>query len=1534
MSTLLMSFNALTVNADDEYTDSMLSFGKDSLESASYSVSNTKEYWWNSELEVATMGAACGYRLTLFYVPDTLSADFEDSDDQHEWIKNHYSELSSGGALPVYYLFNKNVVSKYGDDLYCFLQAWDPEGGFTENKLLRSDMGHVSTTFSCRVTNIMNSWRNLTTVANGAVGISESTAKQLFGAFNWDSQECSFDMSSVENILANYFKDKTTKKNLTKHISTTQQNLVFYMEPMVCMGIDIYGYQDSNGNSVYDSTGDKYGLNKKFLLTPSDVARIYNFNNLNTGGTALFNATDNFVQNFMRVMDPDGVSGGSSSGGTVGDVLSANKGAIAWSLAKEAIIEHDTIWETIPTIRYVENFYDAASSSVTTQFAGGATIDKNIWNDIVDVLKYAKRITDVEPTSSLYSNIAVKQLAKDVRDISKCAYKVTASGVVDKSTYKEDYKLAYQGLWSTIIAQYGSTPANNFNKSTTTVVDRKVKFNVGGIDMYGYSGVNDPSTTSVTLNAGEEKYKMLNNAADSFGTNAKDLVSSSSSPEFNISGLTVGELLRNPYKYFIIIGQTDVSASTGLIARPVVVLNDENSMGYSATYATIKNEYFDQFSSVLSYIRNTGESRPGFIDDGSFNSSLRDKINEARRCLEYLNYFELGDGWNTYEVYCNAASHIGNSAYPDSIYSYNQIICKMLYFSSHFWLNTSSHYWEEHDNGSDIRVEGLNWNVYDKTYLLNQRFFDLAGNTREDNQFILYFTANDPHLVPHDAYNLLINAPESEFKKENFDWYGLPDGSIFGDTDHLKDVIIEMMKDAYCTDYCGVRKPYIYINEVYNDANNKWHDLQKEIYDGLCNYYDSIKIVDGGSLNTNSIGTLLSGARINSLETYDLEKNYNPFTSSRAHNTSWTISGMYKFNNIPGTSNLLDRSYKMYVYDLSGNFSIPGLKNAVTSATPVADLTLGELFRNPQKYGISYDSKGAENFSDIIIEPWAYLTDTVQAGPGISSQISYTPSMTNRSIAFIENNGTPEHSVNTIFHNADNYLNPEFFDTWVTRRAGLDDNVAPVSSVYTLQTVIDKMTDKLKVNSNFNDELIASGVPARSDLTIPTYTANTKPAQSSSSDTVIPTILKKRDTHNDVKELAKFNLKITAMPSIPSKTIPSYKQFTDVSTWTAKAGNRINRSDTTNKRTFEFYPVYPVTAISEYRTNVVISGIPAIVENENPVVLPAHNMDILRNVNNTAWCYANNTTKFETYRSISASYNGVVRLSGDWSTDRKDIDTITSTKAPVAKAGEAVVMDIESINNYGPTTYKNQLIIDIFDTVSLDAFSTEFTSKGITETDFYNEIETIKNSLTGAKFEIASTLSGISTADKNLGVQYTDITKEGDLSWISSGATSVSVVYEIDKVDGRFGSNTTIANWHNANFTEVDLSGTSYGTAVQSRVYAGLYQRDWIYTDFEGLGIAHAKIVVNFGNYKGALRISDYESDSLDTDCNSRYLSQESSIDAAWKAKFGSTIYNANEMNAIMPYIDLSGCTEASAALNKTYIPGGITNVNVYGTIR
>ena len=129
------------------------------------------------------------------------------------------------------------------------------------------------------------------------------------------------------------------------------------------------------------------------------------------------------------------------------------------------------------------------------------------------------------------------------------------------------------------------------------------------------------------------------------------------------------------------------------------------------------------------------------------------------------------------------------------------------------------------------------------------------------------------------------------------------------------------------------------------------------------------------------------------------------------------------------------------------------------------------------------------------------------------------------------------------------------------------------------------------------------------------------------------------------------------------------------------------------------------------------------------------------------------------------------------------------------------------------------------------------------------------------------------------------------------------------------------------------MNGIPYYDNVQARLYNNLYQSDWIYTDFEGLMVVHARFVVNFGSPKGTITVSKYESDSLDTQYNSRYISDKSRIDNAWKTMFEKS-YNPTDMNCFMPYIDFNGQPEVEKLLGNTkYLCGGLTYINIRKSI-
>lgn len=1518
----LLSLTLLTptrVSAGEEEVDTNLSFGLDMMASSSYSVSNTKDYNWNSELEILTMGSACGYRITFYEV----TGDYENAPDQEQFVKDNYASFTPLTTYP-YYIFNEKVLSSYEDSLRLFLCNFNNYGDSSRELLSfrnQSTQMHDSVKYST----VKNGPRNLTNVVSGESVISKAQASSLLSAFNWDSFGCSFDMGSWERT----FKSVSTG-NFRKHLSsrlhlTDEKNIAIYVEPLVCMGIDIVGYQDANGNTTYDDANDKFGINQKLLLTPSDISRIKDFDNHNTGGTSLFNTTVQFTENFMNSMNSDGVAD--------------KKGAVAFVLGKEFINAPDTLWETIPTVRFVETVYDNSHNTSVASYNGGATIDPAIWNEITDVLKFAKHLTETEPTSALYNTPTIKKRVSDTRKQSRCAYDLTA----DKQptdTYKDEYLRCYQYLWDAICSYYLNTPVTNWYQSTTGRVTPSQKFTVSGQTFYTYSGVGDPS--SLTSNLGDPDYKY--HSISSFGNSDDHEQAVGSTTTYNVADLKVGDLLRNPYKYFAITGDTRSMTATGTtVARPLVIINDENVFGYPAVYCTIQDSYYENVDAIMKYIRDINYSEPSCLN--SFNNTVKDRVNEARKCLEYLEYFHLPSGvtlknltdqlgsdmWQAEEPYKDARNEGRRLTYNRIVCGYIPLVGGLINTSSDpntFSPSLDGYILEvfNHNNKVPGNAVSMNNNLAGANTALNSNVFSWIG---DDKDWYNAAKSNTVSVTAKDSYSTFVL--DKNWSPNDFNWIDFNSDlnlTRYGQAiTNIQDELLWGLKDN--NNKNQYNRPMYFIASAYTAAYDNWKNLQSTIFEEICNYYNNTSVVSNGNLNHNILQVIGTNVQPSALSKYHLDYNY-------VDNKNETIEygNIYGCNGVPGHNPLTmtQRPYKMYVYNLTA-FDINTLRNTVSTTGASNDIKLGDLFKNPQTYGISYNSKEAEILTEIPLEPWAYATETIQSGPGITDILQYIPDTRSgkNSLAFIENNGTPNHVVDCSFEKNDHYADPEIFKTKIIRNP-TDNSTVSVSKYYTPNEAINRVQDFInsRITNDFADELNAcKGVPV-SNITFNPVSADARKINRDFNDTIIPSELMKRDVHGDPKTLAKFDLNLQNSNKVPGTNLPDMKQYAAKNNiWNPKLGTTLSTpGDTAN--IFKFISVYPMRAVNKFSSRIVSgTGLSTILKLINPKVMPAHDIDTIVQPDNTLWCYADEESSLKTWRAVSTKYTGICTLSGDWSTDGSDIEAIADTKAPVTKAGGTIMFEVKENNN----EYRNYAIIDVYDVVSAPGLQTEFTSNGLTADNFLNEMQTIQAQLGSAKLQIASTLSGISDVD-SLGVQYTDTSKKGNKQWFNAPTVNVSATYSYSKVVGRFGQQIDNSYFSMPlGYVEEDMNGIPYYDNVQARLYNNLYQSDWIYTDFEGLMVVHARFVVNFGSPKGTITVSKYESDSLDTQYNSRYISDKSRIDNAWKTMFEKS-YNPTDMNCFMPYIDFNGQPEVEKLLGNTkYLCGGLTYINIRKSI-
>ncbi len=344
-------------------------------------------------------------------------------------------------------------------------------------------------------------------------------------------------------------------------------------------------------------------------------------------------------ESFIKVTSTDGLSGNPSFNSTdMGAMLKAvnnqSYGAYAVALKASEITTHDEVPEipSIPVFQKDGNSieYMGVSSSIPT-----AT-----WSEITTVLKYAMNLTDSVPTSGLYS-----YCSNQVSSMKGYAdYAIEVDG-----TYNDLYATRYKNLWNRICSYYANTTINlgatsasipsRISSNQPTAVSAKFGDTTKNTGPFEVTGVLGSIGTNVTLNYQNASFYNLNSALGIVNTNATSTGSLGS--KVLGSSLSVGDILKNPYEYSIVMETINVVGGDAYPEPPNIVIWDEKQGNVDSAFmeVSIDPNTWGTVLNTLKYARN----------DGGVNSLNMYYAEQARTHAAYLSTHSMTQ-YNAWQI--------------------------------------------------------------------------------------------------------------------------------------------------------------------------------------------------------------------------------------------------------------------------------------------------------------------------------------------------------------------------------------------------------------------------------------------------------------------------------------------------------------------------------------------------------------------------------------------------------------------------------------------------------------------------------------------------------------------------------------------------------------------------------------------------------------------------------------------------------------------------------------------------------------------
>lgn len=1359
----------------------------------------------------------------------------------------------------------------------------------------------------------------------------------------------------VDGGLQNHIHDIATNKEFIAELKTVLANkslysdvdaMMLYFEPMI--NVILY----------VDHKDPQNPLMVPMVLAPSDFLYLTTYDNRSTTEPYPMYGIQDQVNSFMKSINSANSIKGRTAGGIswYGNVNSIYKdavsymynsdgangggGAVAELVLTKEIERKDNMWESPPAIR----LYDAEGDLSSADYQTSVTISDSVWKQIVEVLEYAKGLRNTKPSNALMSRIGDAYFKDFILDDWKLA-----KHAKDKDgNYTPDYIEAYDKLMQRIyeICDILSLKLNlngnvNFTVSASSP-SATLKFSVNGHDYYEYGGVGSigHSTTNCSL------------YTKTYAANTGKIFSTSDYHEISTREFSYSDLLQHPYAYAAVRGT--VTTSGGAIARPVVRIFDENSLSSGSDVLTVDDDLYSAVNDMLMYATNAdGASRPASLN----------KVDQGVTCTYYV-----GDTGTTRTL---------------NLWDMMDLLHKD---AEYMWkYNFSKYSWE----GSGNALDSILSNIFNFD-LVDGRWDEVLEDVKRINQ---------RHTEPNPANHLTkYNYGDDGWARDgdygNFDYmyYGNKDGSnipeislcldaaLCGSHDHRGfDPGCERSWSAY--DYVNDAYNYLIGGGSYDPYDYHLHYVDDNQWFRTCVYVEAVK---GYRKNLNSFVNCM-WENLDKVVVISNTNNYNDSADLRfssepgslsynkdnfkhwLHNKSKIYESTYcdflykNTNERVGSDSTLSTvvasHVRAYAYGNVGSVLSAGeLRSKITSNSTCGQITLGDLFRNPYSYGISYNTLATSTTPTIVGRPWVW-TQEVEVGIPSASTFTDDPTKTEFIAPIVNTNSFPAPDV---------VSGPAIKGTpWITRSRIIKGHPKmsveitrtakkTISKLWTPDAVKTKLTNMTIGGTPYEDyrNTVTAG-PFNYDKSIMVTKLNETVQFVSAKDldpadkplTYNPVqenvSIMAKDQHDNVYRVADTELSIAGIPNIGNVDLNKIKQYSGPSEkWTPSVGFKAVKELAMTK--WKFRGAIPMKF--SY-TESIPPGMPSSVV---PLFLAQAGkswtgLSALTTSDNV-WVYSPNDDKVETQTALSYRYAGTATISGSWSTERADLDATVNSGAPVMAAGQVIPITIYSSNpsDTGGTN-KGIFSVELYSIVTIDKYVDEFSagSQIMKYSDFENLVNTIKNSIsTKSTLQIASTLAGgVTDASKtNL---TTDASIAPAINISSAPSPSITTKIETRHCPGRFGNQTYTSGVVTIpGTTELDESESLY-TQLQTKLFNGLGRESWAAEDFEGFFVAKAVITISFGNPKYALTVDVAESDGM-TDFNQRYIDNKTSIDSAWKTTFGTAVKNSTNMHAIMPYLDLTACTDpvsfngtttTVAGIFGNYVCGAITNVNVRGSI-
>ena len=1496
--------------------------------------SATRDASWDAALDTTGLTESStnviGAKITIYTIDEATSNELKGkSREAGKQIINSYLQRSEIGPI------------KFGYDTFTFTVF---KTGY-ENYITYNEPYYPGSNESWRV-NGGNDWYKYNSDGSliwGGQTLSDMRIPDygindiLYNTTIWSINSNNFWFAGSNGTLPEAVSNEVVRvsaKMKAKNKISSGSYVVWFIEPLVA--IELKGTDGNWYNGV--------------AVTPSMAANLYD--------KGKCNGIKDWLKRYTELTGTDGLAGGNSyvKNGQVGFINQNGYGAYAVVVEPEDLVVHDTLPEvpSVPVFQKTNNKMEYMGLS--------STVPASTWNEITTVLSYAMKLTSTEPNSGLYSYCSA-QIA-DMRSYADNVYN-------DSGNYDSRYKSYYQALWKAICNYYSSTsitleadkaniPVRNSNTQPSSCTTKfggsngpfKVDIPLGGI-----------GKSNIDLSYKSAKVYKLNGSTSVVNKSATSESSLGSVQGTAATSIKVGDILKNPYAYSIVIESEGTLGGGNYPEPPNIVIWDEKT---DKTWeASIANSDWNKIIKALKYARNDGvDSNPSGVTSGA---------NEAREAAKYLQGVSVND-YNTWTVNLVDAQNYLN--YLNDLQSKMGIGINEMRAMLNGSLSTD-YALQEYTGSKYAHVNSGWYNNNNEGYMILYRIRTGSSAIARSDVFQAYGTCNNTihnytgSMGQIAGYKTWQDCYKSLMRSEYYNVYGNWTIGVGDSDDYTKDTTkmepgvfslfrrqnytkLMMEKWYYPGDSINYNGTIQYMAII--DTMCYWYlKSQISVYESMQNYYIAEAISDVQS----EIDELQR--KVSEYEKYvaQFKTNYETFSTTlmQSFKNKMLVSGTKNGSNVANNvtellckrtgGNAFDgmsQKYKYLIWKLSNG------NPRQASIVEATDMNLYSAYKNGASYTIGPIGNAIKGELDKLYEDGRNNLDfkyrVVYTGNATDTMTrdtikKYKNSNCGYTLSYTDVLSKP-YSYGIIINSYELDTDTTEIKEWqLSRRMQKTD--LDNSSIWQWQNAnktfdfVPASSTMQIANTRYSDKTIQwitgrkTGVSGPALSTKKTYLGNmyvnstglssaitsgeTGWNQSNYTETALYKITGSWGGNSGTMEILTEEITAKAVYR-PAGHIAAVESGTSKFKYNHNSGSNFDLWR--EGGSVEIKADFPMMAASNSAT---FSAVDKPVKQEGPIYK-------LNTANGyaPAWCSSPVTHTLSTPYYVKVSYHSNSKIRTTFSTDREDTDDMrkylnNGMIVPYLKAGQT--FEGEITNNY--------IILDGYCNVPSN---TDYVASNNliykTADDFRNYMTGIANQLSTCNVKVISTINGFNVDSDNNPVvasspfdvshsKTSKIDNDAGVVFDEACSSKLGVNHVVTNTESVYGNKFRPYGGNNVSpILGNTLSDRTWSVYNNELFNLGEGTDDWYWEYSEALGLIHYQLKVEFKDFKFNATISRYESDS-NSEPDEYLKEQQSTLKDAWANSFGYDTYlgktNDEYTNVVCTAIDLSGLTGDARAL-------------------